>query len=231
MYRSQGLLQIFSLAWHPAASELAFAARHEEACSFYNSDIYTIRANGSGYRRFTAPTACGQTGGLPTGSVNVYISNWTDSNGPFIVYFQGAPGPKSITLAPGDSTIVNFTNVADYGNFVQWAVVVFGLDRFTAVSGNANVIPGQTVNTSGYLSMWYGYTYLGLDQSQLESDGSQLSYVFGGLAPYTMPSSNTAPGMTGSLLFDIPIANFPYYPDFFSWAPPGPRANQVLYAA
>ncbi len=48
------LEQITALAWNPAASELAFASRHEEACSMYSSDVYSIHADGSGYRRVTA---------------------------------------------------------------------------------------------------------------------------------------------------------------------------------
>src|SRR5512135_2946953 len=89
-----GLQQIFSLAWRPDAAELAFASRHEDACSMYSSDVYSIHSDGKGYRRITAPPACGKGNGLPTGTVNVSITNWTSNNGPFIVYFEGAPGPK-----------------------------------------------------------------------------------------------------------------------------------------
>src|SRR5512138_1276146 len=34
-----GVQQISALTWNPGASELAFASRHEEACSLYNSDV------------------------------------------------------------------------------------------------------------------------------------------------------------------------------------------------
>jgi hypothetical protein len=225
------LEQISTLAWHPAASELAFASRHEEACSFYNSDVYTIHSDGSGYRRVTAPPACGKTSGLPTGMVNVYIDNWTGYSGPFYVYFEGAPGPQIITLAPNSATMVTFTDVADYGSFDQWAVVVFGVERFMSVSGNADVIPGQTVDTDGYLTMWYSDDDWGWTSPTWKSDGSEISYLFGGSIPYSIPSSSTAPGMIGSLLFDIAPVDFPYYPDYFTWAPAGPRQDQLLYTA
>ncbi len=226
------LEQISSLAWRPDASELAFASRHEEACSFYNSDVYTIHADGSGYRRVTSPPACGQTGGLPTGTVNVYIDNWTDSNGPFYVYFEGAPGPKIITLAPGNATTVTFTNVADYGNFKQWAVVIFGVIRFYSVSGNADILPGQAVSTTGYVDMWDGSSSWGWTNPTWRSDGSEISYAFDGITPYSIPASSTAPGMIGSLLFDIAPVDFPYYyPAFFTWAPSGPYEDQLLYTA
>jgi Tol biopolymer transport system component len=127
--------------------------------------------------------------------------------------------------------MVTFTNVADYGSFKQWAVVVFGVDRFVSVSANADVIPGQTVDTAGYITMWYSTTTWGWTSPTWSSDGSQISYVFDGSMPYSIPANSTAPGMIGSELFDIAPENFPYYPNFFAWAPPGPREDQLLYSA
>ena len=62
------LSDIFSLAWKPDASELAFSSAHEYTCSLYEADIYTIRPDGSNYRRVSAPPACGARAGLPTGN-------------------------------------------------------------------------------------------------------------------------------------------------------------------
>ena len=223
------LLQIFSLAWNPAASELAFASRHEEACSMYSSDVYSVRADGSGYRRVTAPPSCGGKAGLPTGTVNVSIANYTDASGPFVVYFEGAPGPKSITLAPGNSTIVTFTNVADYGSFKQWGVVIFGMYRFFAVTGNADVIPGTTVNTGSTIGMWEGYTSWGWTNPTWSSDGSEMSYVFDGTTPYSTPAESTAPGGVGSYYFDIQLVDLPSWISFFIRAPAGAHQGQALY--
>jgi len=161
----------------------------------------------------------------------VYVQNWTSEYGPFYVYFEGAPGPKVITLTPGDAAVVTFTNVIDYGSFDQWGVVIFGVARFTAVKGHADVIPGQTVNAEGYITMWYGSTTWGWTSPTWNSDGSQISYVFNSNTPYSIPASSTAPGMVGGTLFNVAIDAFPYYPKFLSWAPPGPRANQLLYYA
>ncbi len=225
----ENLGQIYSLAWRSDASELAFDSRHEDACSMYSSDVYTIHSDGSGYRRVTAPPSCSNKAGLQTGTVNVYISNDTDSNGPFIVYFEGAPGPKSITLAPGYDTMVTFTNVADFGSFKQWGVVVFGLYRFFAVTGNADVIPDKTVDIGSYITMSYGYENWGWTSPTWKGDGSQISYIFNGQSPYSIPASSTAPGMIGGLLFNVAIGSYPSSQRFLSWAPPGPRANQLLY--
>jgi hypothetical protein len=225
------LEQITALAWHPAATELAFASRHEEACSFYNSDIYALHADGLGYRRVTAPPACGKASGLPTGTVNVYIENWTIYSGPFYVYFEGAPEPKIITLAPNSAAMVTFTKVADYGGSKQWAVVIFGKERFTSVSGNADVVPGKTVDTASYITMWYGTDTWGWTCPTWSSDGSQIGYVFNGSTPYKIPADSRTPGEIGSKVFDIAAESFPSYPDFFTWAPPGPRKDQLLYSA
>ncbi len=226
-----GLQQIYDLAWHPAATDLAFASRHEEACSMYSSDVYTIRADGSGYRRVTAPPACGNPDGLPTGAVNVSIANWTSDNGPFIVYFEGASGPQSITLGYGESTVVTFTNVVDFGSFKQWGVVVFGQYRFFAVTGNADIVPGQTVNTTSTINISYGYQNWGWTSPSWNSDGSQIAYIFNGLTPYWIPASSTAPGIIGGTLFDVAIGANPYSERFLTWAPPGPLADKVLFVA
>ena len=47
-----------SLAWRRDGRELAFSSDHEYACSWYESDIYTISFYGGGYRRVTNSPAC-----------------------------------------------------------------------------------------------------------------------------------------------------------------------------
>ncbi len=226
-----GLQQIFSLAWRPDATELAFASRHEDACSLYSSDIYTLHADGAGYRRVTAGPTCGNRAGLPTGNVVLSIQNYTDETGPFLVYFEGAPGPQSVTVAPGDAATVAFTTVADYGSFKQWGVVIFGQYRFMSAYANADVLPGKTVTAGSSIPMTFAYTNWGWTSPSWNSDGSQISYIFNGQTPYSIPSSVTAPGMIGLLLFNVPIGSYPSSQRFLAWAPPGPRANQVLYIA
>ncbi len=222
--------QISGLAWNPAASDLAFAAQHEEACSLYNSDIYTIHADGSGYRRVTVGPACGQAAGLPKGTVILPIVNETGTGGPFVVYFQGASNPTTITLAPGAAATVTFTNVADYGNFKQWGVVVFGEERFFTVTGNADVVAGKSV-TSGTLYMYEAYTQWGFRWPTWTEDGNQIAYVFDGDTPYWIDFTDTRPGIVGALTFNVPIGSYPYSSKHYTWAPPGPHANQVLYSA
>jgi hypothetical protein len=222
---------VSQLAWRPDASELAFASRHEEACSFYNADIYVVRADGSGYRRVTSPPACGQRGGLPTGTVNVTIENWTNVSGPFVVYFEGAPAPQSTVVAPGNTATLTFANVADYGNFSQWAVVIFGEDRFTSVSGNANVQPGAVVNT-GTIPMWGSSTRWGFRSPTWRSDGARLGFVFGSGTFYSTDPANSAPGNVGTYMLGGTAgqpAGMPLGPDMLIYAPVASRLNQALY--
>lgn len=45
---------IADLDWRSDAAELAFVSQHEQECSLYESDMYAIRPDGSGYRRITS---------------------------------------------------------------------------------------------------------------------------------------------------------------------------------
>jgi hypothetical protein len=67
------------LAWRPDGGELAFSSEHEETCSWYQSDVYAIRYNGTGYRRVTNSPACAALASLPKGSVAVNFTNLTSS--------------------------------------------------------------------------------------------------------------------------------------------------------
>ncbi|MHB1319644.1 MAG: TolB-like translocation protein, partial [Anaerolineae bacterium] len=63
----------YELAWRPDGRELAFSSGHELACSWYDSDVYTISYGGAGYRRVTNSPACAELAGLPKGSVTVEV--------------------------------------------------------------------------------------------------------------------------------------------------------------
>jgi WD40 repeat protein len=226
----EGLQDVFSLSFSPNGSEVAFSGRHENGCSFYYSDIYAVRVDGSGYRRVTAPPACGQRSGLPKGSVTLQVGNMTSTGGPFTVYFEGAEAPQEIFLAPGTSTTLTFNNVADYGSRVQWAVAMFGQDRFHHVLANADVIPGQTVATKGLLPISFSTYYWGWQSPTWRYDGSRLAYVFeASSAFFSLPANNQIPGETGEELTAVPIVDRPGSPEFLSYAPTASRGNQLLY--
>src|SRR4051794_20547401 len=73
----EGVFYILGLDWRPDASEIAFTSNHEATCSLYESDLYAIQPNGSGYRRITNAPTCTELAGYPKGSVRVEVQNWT----------------------------------------------------------------------------------------------------------------------------------------------------------
>lgn len=229
---TEGIQDVTNLAWSPSGQELAFAGRHENDCSFYYSDIYALRPDGSGYRRVSSPPACGQRAGLPTGTVRVPVTNYSLTGGPFTIYFEGAQQAQEIFLASGASTTVTFQNVADYGDRVQWAVASFGGLRFHDVLGNANVIPGETVTTQGEVPIYFGTEYWGWRWPTWRSDESQLAYVFQASgAFYGVPANNQVPGNSGQEITNVPIGERPGDPEHLSYGPTAGRSSQILYAA
>lgn len=221
---------VAALAWRPDAAALAFASRHDETCSFYNSDLYVISSTGSDYRRVTAPPACARTG-LPTGTVEVTLDNMTGTSGPFVVYFEGAPAPQALALPPGQSTTLVFNGVLDYGSRVQWAVAVLGEMRYHSSTGKADVKPGGTAYAE--VRMWGGVDDWGWRDPTWRSDGRELGYVFGPGTFYRIAADNTTPGAIGQYLLSgsggLP-SNMPGNPKLLAWAPLPALANQLLYA-
>ena len=140
--RPLGPFTPIELAWRPDGRELAFSSEHETACSWFDSDIYTIGYDGTGYRRVTNSPACAALAGLPKGAVTVDVNNYTGSL--IWVYVQGAPSVKSVL--PGFFGTVTFDDVADFGpGVLQPSIGIGGLDRFTSYLPYADVQPGQTV--------------------------------------------------------------------------------------
>jgi Tol biopolymer transport system component len=229
---AEGIQDVNSLTWSPDGRELAFASRHEAGCSFFGRDIYTIREDGSGYRRVTAPPACAQRAGLPKGTVVVSLFNWSATAGPFTVYFQGAEAPKEMVLPTGVTTTVTFENVADYGDKLQWAVAIFGGLRFHDVLANVDVIPGQVVETRGVLPIMGAVEGWGFHTPTWRSDGTQIAYIFGASgAIFGLPANNQVPGEIGVELIQPDLSEKPGDPKLLSYAPVAARANQLLYEA
>src|SRR5512143_2977116 len=77
--RPLGPFTPIELAWRPDGRELAFSSEHETACSWFDSDVYVIGYDGTGYRRVTNSPACAALAGLPKGAVTVDVNNYTGS--------------------------------------------------------------------------------------------------------------------------------------------------------
>ncbi|MEZ4658156.1 MAG: hypothetical protein R2911_11330 [Caldilineaceae bacterium] len=141
--------RITDVDWSPDGTRLAFASDHESTCSFYRSDIYSIRVDGSDLRRLTNSPSCGELAGFPKGSVQVTIKNeLTESL--FLLYVEGAANAVELPIPPGTQGTVTVDNVADFGDGVLQQVVIFQTEEnnWIAPSVTVDVKAGETVAAS-----------------------------------------------------------------------------------
>ncbi|MEZ4639223.1 MAG: hypothetical protein R2856_30375 [Caldilineaceae bacterium] len=74
-YRGSMVSGITNLSWNKDGSMLAFVSGHEPHCSWYETNLYVINVDGSGFRRITNRPSCEEATTLPTGSVSVTVRN------------------------------------------------------------------------------------------------------------------------------------------------------------
>jgi hypothetical protein len=211
----------FDLAWRPDGRELAFSSQHEEACSWYQSDVYAIRYDGAGYRRVTNAPACAALAALPKGSVTVNVTKLTSD---FVqVYVQGALGLQTVL---GDGTIT-FNNVADLGSGVsQPAIGINGLYRVFASPPLADVQPGKTVPGGNLIIAQYsGIRYFGTGKVSWKADGSALAYD---MRTYSSISQIPAMPPYGSIGEQLPVVEHAG-PGLVAWGPTTATRDQYLY--
>jgi len=218
-----GLLPAHDLAWRPDGRELAFSSEHEEACSWYQSDIYAIGYNGAGYRRVTNAPVCAVLAGLPKGAVEVNVTNYTV--GQVQVYVQGAPG---ITPPLYDGT-VTFEDVADLGpGVLQPAVGIDGGYRTLASPPLADVQPGATVPGGNLIITAYsGIDAFGPGKVSWKADGSALAY---GMRTYSRISQIPAIPPYGSIGELLPAVENAW-PNLVAWGPTAATKDQYLYSS
>ena len=215
---------IQDLDWRPDGRAIAFASNHEEACSRFDSDIYAILSDGSGFRRVTNPPACAELANYPKGSVTVTVRNFT-TNGPFFVYVQGAPSILPVVVPQAGASTVTFNTVADFGNVLQQAVVIEGLDRWIAPIAAADVKPGQTVNAGTIDVSGSGVRQFGARGPAWHRDGARLGYIFGDCAGMWLTSANPPAGASGDQLLQANSV----FACVMDWGPTPALANEILY--
>ncbi len=175
-----GTKGIQGLEWRPNGAALAFASDYQEVCSYYESDIFTINADGSNLRRITNSPACGAFGAFPKGAVNVDVQNLTLESGPYFLYVEGAPEAIVISVPPGATSRFTVSNVADLGNFPQKVMISNGASRWLDPTVTANVVPGNTVtaaNTFVLSAQGNVFQGLGATQPAWKRDGSTIGFV------------------------------------------------------
>jgi hypothetical protein len=219
---------IASLAWHPDATELAFVSNHEESCSLFGSDIFSIQPDGSDYRRITQAPACAELANYPKGVVHVPVRNLTFDTTVFFIYFQGAPGIQMITLGSGNSGTVTFENVADFGaDSLQTAIAIGGAGRWLDAAASADVETDGEVTTPVLTISGQAIPEFGADWPAWQRDGDQLAYVLGFSSLYQIASHPQPLDLGSPLLQEDTQTSL--FVNHLSWGPTPATANQILY--
>lgn len=175
----RGLTTIYpDPGWRPDGSEIAFISAQEFACSPYNSDIFSIRPDGSGLRRITNAPKCEELAQLPKGSVTVTVENLIADASIFFVYVEGAMNLKQIVVSPGASATFAVDSVADLGR-LQFIYVKSGSGTWFNPSAYADVVPGQTVEAANLLQITSGFGpfEFRIGNFTWKSDGSEIAYL------------------------------------------------------
>ncbi|HSH82741.1 MAG TPA: hypothetical protein VLA19_29770 [Herpetosiphonaceae bacterium] len=221
---------IYNMSWRPDGGELAFASTHENWCSINYSDVFSIRADGGGYRRITQAPVCGELAGYPKGTVNVTVKNVSFLGESFtgFVYFQGAPSVQPVSVAAGQSAVVTFNDVADFGDeFLQIGAIINGANREYNVGTAVDVVAGGAV-TTGALPVATPQNYGFEPRSPTwRSDGASLGYAYGYSSLYGITAS------PDPVEFGRPViertTEGPDFVEYMAYGPAGARANQILY--
>ena len=215
----------YDLAWRRDGRELAFSSDHEETCSYYESDVYAIGYDGTGYRRVTNSPACAALAGLPKGSVEVDVSNGA---GPLaLVYVQGAPG----ALFAQNGTM-RFDNVADFGpGVLQRAVGIYssgsGESRTEGYPPYADVQPGQTVPGGNLNIPGIGVAMFGAGQVSWNADGSALAFGMRTSSSIKQIPASPPYGSTGQ---PLPVVQHAA-PNLVAWGPDAGHSDLYLYSS
>jgi hypothetical protein len=222
-----GMIDVITgLSWRPDSGMLAFASAHEQFCSWYRSDLYTLLSDGSGLRRVTNAPTCAGLAAFPKGTVTVTVENATLNSGVFGVYVAGAPGVQTIALGPFGSAQLTFTDVADLGDTMQPATAIYGGYRWIG-GAVANVQAGQTVDAGVLTLSGEGFWQMGVYKSSWTHDGAYIGYTTKSCTPMHFIPPAALPGRIGE-----PILNtVDVSPCVMAWGPTPATANQVLYAA
>jgi Tol biopolymer transport system component len=217
--------EIESVAWRPDAQQIAFVSTHEATCSEFGSDIFLINPDGSNLRRLTNGPACAELVNFPQGSATVQIENLKSNLSQVLVYIEGAPTAKVVSVSAGSTVLVSFPQVADLGNGLPQSVVAInGYTRWFDAGVQADVIAGQNAHAGKLTITGNGFDVYGATRISWSPDGSRLAYQFGTGKLWQVGLNVSILG-EGGALFD-PSVNNSVLGVFPVWSPVG---NEVLF--
>lgn len=225
---TEGFFGTTGLAWSPDGQELAFASGHEAMFSFFESDIYVMRADGTGIRRITNPPSYAAAQALPHGKVVVSLRNDPTHGylyGPYVVSIAGTDKVQSVLVPPGETRTVTFNHVAAFGDRSQPIIAMYGTYRW-AIPG-IKVFAGQTIKAPPLVIMGKGLRNFGAYRPIWRPDGKEIGYTLGsGVGLYAISASakpGAGPGhelsgtsKPGACTFDWGPANAPGGPILYT---------------
>lgn len=170
---------IRGLQWRPDGGALAFASDYQTLCSVYDSDVYTINADGGGLKRLTNSPLCAGLAGFAKGTVRVEVENQT-TDSQFLIYVEGAPTAELVTIAPGAAVVITLSGIADLGNLEQQITLINGHFRWFDPAVFVNVQPGQTVSASTRFILTGSNVYrnLGATYPVWHRSGAKVGFIF-----------------------------------------------------
>ncbi|MFN8446484.1 MAG: hypothetical protein U0175_37180 [Caldilineaceae bacterium] len=171
---------IMSVAWRPDGQQIAFTSSHEATCSEFDADIYLINPDGSNLHRLTNAPGCSLLAAYPQGSASVQVENRLTNVNQVLVYIEGAPTAKVVSLPPGSTTTVVFAQVADLGAGVQQnAVVINGNTRWFDAAVHADIVSGENRHAGKLTLAAEGSKAYGAYHISWNPAGDTLAYQFG----------------------------------------------------
>lgn len=218
---------VHELAFRPDGKELAFSSSHEQAFSYYESDLYGIGLDGKGLHRLTNSPSLSELTRYPKCKVAVTITSSRSTDrlvSVVVVYVVGASKPESVMVPPNGVATVTLNDVAVIPGALQPVMAAFGGRRWPGPP--LRLVAGQT-NAASMMLTGRGFEMMGAYRPVWSRDGKQLAYRFGESASVWRVSGQGEPGAgIGTQLGGKPVAQV----TAFDWGTPGQPGGNLLYA-